>query len=309
MRRLNLENSRYRSNLEAASSHDQSKEDDDEEEEWTKRYNVSTCQSKDRAESMAEFDDLINTHSLNSNEHTNTTTTAPSSNETPSEYDSSDLSCLQSIISTLRQTIHQLTTEKESLQQRLNEEQSRSREELQAFAKTLEGVDDLRNSAERMNRELRRIKVKGYKPTRSELIRSSDNGSSSTSASTFMNMELNAADEASKEMEEAIRLIECQNDALNQRWSASPSQEDIKVFSAVGYVPKRASISSSGGDSSTNNHLMKIEENDDVDDDGFMCYWRREDDEVSEKKKEKKAKEKRKKKKASSNGSVFTSFF
>ena len=42
--------------------------------------------------------------------------------------------------------------------------------ELRAFARTLEGVDDLRGSAEAMSREIHRIKVRGYRPTRSDLM-------------------------------------------------------------------------------------------------------------------------------------------
>ena len=220
-------------------------------------------------------------------------------NEAAAEFDSSDISCLQSIIATLRQTIHQITTEKELLQQRLQEEQSRSAQEIQSFAKTLEGVDDLRKSAEQMSRELRRIKVKGYKPTRSDLIHSSSNGSA-------YDDEFQLADEASKDMEDAIRLIECQNDALNDRWSGKTNVDDIKVFatSKEYNATKRSSLDSTGSKSSG---LLKISEDDA--DDGFMSYWRKDEDDVEVSEKKKRAKERRRKKKVSSSGSVFTSFF
>ena len=42
--------------------------------------------------------------------------------------------------------------------------------ELHAFARTLEGVDDLHKLAKDMGREIRRIKVRGYRPTRSDLL-------------------------------------------------------------------------------------------------------------------------------------------
>ena len=42
--------------------------------------------------------------------------------------------------------------------------------ELHAFVQTLEGVDDLRKLAEVMGREIRRIKVRGYWPTRSDSL-------------------------------------------------------------------------------------------------------------------------------------------
>ena len=288
VRRLNMENSQYRSKFEAVSNPNPSLEDD-EEEEWTKRYNLSTCQSKDRAKTMAEFDDLLQSHSQQSNEI---------SYQQEFQYDSSDLSCLQSILQTLRQTIHDLTTENSSLQQRLKEEQTKSHHDLLSFAKTLEGVEDLRSAAERMSRELRRIKMRGCKPTRSELIPSSSDRDS------FRNGDFNDAENVSTEMEEAIRLIEGQNDALKERWSSSPNCEDIKVFRSS--IPKRASLSSTDGDS-ISNHIKVL--NKDENDDGFMSYWHHDDEEVMEKKKEKKAKEKRKKKKASSNASVFSSFF
>jgi hypothetical protein len=294
VRRLNLENSRFKRYLEALTSKDKTTEED-EDDEWTKRYNVSSCQSRERAESMAGTDNIIHSNSLDSNGDALNQHPPP---KLSTGYDSADISCLQSIISTLRDTIHQTSSENETLRQKLNEEQQRSQQELQSFANTLSGVDDLRKSAERMSRELRRIKIKGHKPTRSDLLRSSDRMSS-------YDLEFGEADEASKEMEDAIRLIECQNDALNQRWSASPrgEQDEIKVFTATSqYLPKRSSLSSRGSDG-----LTKVDE-ENAHDDGFMSYWHhREDDE--EKKKEKKAKEKRKKKKASSGGSVFTSFF
>jgi hypothetical protein len=302
IQRLNLENSRYRNGT--AQNDTTADDDDDEEDEWTKRYQLSTTQSKDRAETLLDINELLlHSSSLESKDSTNNQN--PSSNNNETQFDSSDISCLQSIITTLRQTIHQLTTEKESLQQRLTEEQTRSQQELQAFAKTLEGVDDLRSSAERMGRELRRIKVKGYRPVRSDLL------NSSTTSSYHNSEEFQVADEASKEMEEAIRLIECQNDALNDRWSGRTDLNDIKVFSSEYHKAKRSSVSSTGGESKSSS-LMKISE--DECDDGFMCYWRSSKDEDveqdGEKKKDKKAnKEKRRKKKTSSGASVFSSFF
>eukprot|EP00984_Skeletonema_dohrnii_P038255 scaffold41276_cov222-Skeletonema_dohrnii-CCMP3373.AAC.1 len=130
----------------------------------------------------------------------------------PKNLDNSDISSLQSIIGMMRQTIDQSTKEKEELEQRLSEEQERSQNELKAFAKTLEGVDDLRKSAETMSREIRRIKVKGYRPTRSDLM---GGGGDLNGVRNFG--ELTAAVEASENMEDAIRLIEGQNDALEER--------------------------------------------------------------------------------------------
>jgi len=279
VRRLNMENSQYR-NLQAAASHDKSV--DEEEEEWTKRYNISSSQSKDRADSFTEMDDEINrSNSLTSDAHVSNL-----GQKNSSTSDSSDISCLQSIIATLSQTIHQTTTEKELLQQQLEEEQTRSHQELQAFAKTLEGVDDLRKSAERMSRELRRIKIKGHKPTRSDLIHGSNEAST----------EFAAANKANSEMEDAIRVIESQNEAMNERWSASQKNVgDIKVFTSKPehIISKHSSISSDGS----------------AQGDGFTSYWHTRDKDDSDKKRDKGAKEKRKKKKKSSGGSVFTSFF
>ena len=289
VRRLNMENSQYR-NSQAAASHDKSA--DEEEEEWTKRYNISSSQSKDRAESISEMDDEINkSKSLTSDDHMGN---PGQNNSSTSEFDSSDISCLQSIIATLNHTIHQTTTEKELLQQQLKEEQTRSRQELQAFAKTLEGVDDLRKSAERMSRELRRIKIKGHKPTRSDLIHGSNE----------IYTEFYAANKASADMEDALRLIESQNEALNERWSASQNNvNDIKVFTSTPeYISKHSSISSDGSDSKARSTIKTSQG------DGFTSYWHTRDKDDS-KKRDKGVKEKRKKKKKSSGGSVFTSFF
>ena len=131
---------------------------------------------------------------------------------TTSDLDSSDVSSLQSIIAMMRQTIDQSNREKDLLEQRLSEEQERSQMELQAFAKTLEGVDDLRKSAEVMSREIRHIKVKGYRPTRSDLL-----GGAGTLEGVRNFGELTAAVEASESMEQAIQLIESQNDAMEER--------------------------------------------------------------------------------------------
>lgn len=289
VRRLNIENSRYRNEDIVSSSHNII--DDEEEEEWTKKYQLSCSQSKDRAESLAAIEEMIYPNDASNNDSSNPI-------HATSEFDSSDISCLQSIIATLRQTIHQITTEKEMLKQRLTEEQSRSQHELHSFAKTLEGVDDLRKSAERMSRELRRIKVQGCKPTRSDLINSNNNSRRNSD-------EFQMADEASKEMENAMRLIECQNDALNDRWSGTTDVNDIKIFASVS---KRTSMDSCGSAG-----LSKLSEDDDGDNtDGFMSYWRKDEDGeegMHQSEKKKRAKEKKKKKKSSSGASVFTSFF
>ena len=193
----------------------------------------------------------------------------------------------------MRQTIEQNTREKKVLEERLEEEQARSQMELQAFAKTLEGVDDLRQSAESMSREIRRIKVKGYRPTRSDLF-----GNSNTLEGGGSNFgELTAAVEASDNMEAAIRLIENQNDKMEERRRmnlvvASTNAAEEKKEKSKKYYP--------GG-------LSPIR---DDDGDGFLSFWNRGDeneDDIAAAKKEKKRKSK--KKKHTGGGSVLTSFF
>jgi len=211
------------------------------------------------------------------------------------QLDSTDVTSLQSIIEMMRQTIEQNTREKKVLEERLEEEQTRSQMELQAFARTLDGVDDLRQSAESMSREIRRIKVKGYRPTRSDLF-----GNSNTLEGGGSNFgELTAAVEASDNMEAAIRLIENQNDKMEERRRmnlvvASSSVEDKKKEKSKKHYP--------GG-------LSPIR---DDDGDGFLSFWNRGDekneDDIAAAKKEKKRKSK-KKKKHTGGGSVLTSFF
>lgn len=227
----------------------------------------------------------------------------------PKNLDNSDISSLQSIIGMMRQTIDQSTKEKEELEQRLAEEQERSQNELKAFAKTLEGVDDLRKSAETMSREIRRIKVKGYRPTRSDLM---GGGGDLNGVRNFG--ELTAAVEASENMEDAIRLIEGQNDALEERRrmgvvAASQSHAGVGATNAAAPAPqaRKGSIG-----------LRAITE-DDNDEGGFLSFWNgagrtTNDDEEDDNdndgiaKREKKKKSKRKKKR-DDEGSVFTSFF
>lgn len=220
--------------------------------------------------------------------------TASLSSRKEQQLDSTDVTSLQSIIEMMRQTIEQNTREKKVLEERLEEEQARSQMELQAFARTLEGVDDLRQSAESMSREIRRIKVKGYRPTRSDLF-----GNSNTLDGGGSNFgELTKAVEASDNMEAAIRLIENQNDKMEERRRmnlvvASSSVEEKKEKSEKHYP---------GG-------LSPIR---DDDGDGFLSFWNRGDekneDDIAAAKKEKKRKSK-KKKKHSGGGSVLTSFF
>mmetsp|Transcript_20384 Transcript_20384/g.40653 ORF Transcript_20384/g.40653 Transcript_20384/m.40653 type:complete len:743 (-) Transcript_20384:46-2274(-) len=228
----------------------------------------------------------------------------------PKNLDNSDISSLQSIIGMMRQTIDQSTKEKEELEQRLAEEQERSQNELKAFAKTLEGVDDLRKSAETMSREIRRIKVKGYRPTRSDLM---GGGGDLNGVRNFG--ELTAAVEASENMEDAIRLIEGQNDALEERRrmgvvAASQSLGGGATNTAAAPAPqaRKGSIG-----------LRAISE-DDNDEGGFLSFWNgagrtnnddeeeddNENDEIAKREKKKKSK---RKKKRDDEGSVFTSFF
>eukprot|EP00985_Skeletonema_marinoi_P007737 scaffold3445_cov80-Skeletonema_marinoi.AAC.18 len=226
----------------------------------------------------------------------------------PKNLDNSDISSLQSIIGMMRQTIDQSTKEKEELEQRLAEEQERSQNELKAFAKTLEGVDDLRKSAETMSREIRRIKVKGYRPTRSDLM---GGGGDLNGVRNFG--ELTAAVEASENMEDAIRLIEGQNDALEERRRmgvVAASQSHAGGGAAAPAPAPQARKGSIG--------LRAITE-DDNDEGGFLSFWNgagrtnnddeeddNENDEIAKREKKKKSK---RKKKRDDEGSVFTSFF
>lgn len=208
------------------------------------------------------------------------------------QLDSTDITSLQSIIEMMRQTIEQNTREKKVLEERLEEEQARSQMELQAFARTLEGVDDLRQSAESMSREIRRIKVKGYRPTRSDLF-----GNSNTLEGGGSNFgELTAAVEASDNMEAAIRLIENQNDKMEER-----RRMNLVVASTNAAEEKKEKKYYPGG-------LSPIR---DDDGDGFLSFWNRGDEnenDIAAAKKEKKRKSK-KKKKHTGGGSVLTSFF
>ena len=219
------------------------------------------------------------------------------------KLDSTDIESLQSIITMLRQTIDQINKEKEALEQRLAEEQQRSEMELQAFARTLEGVDDLRQSAESMSREIRRIKVKGYRPTRSDLF---SGGNMGTSEGRNFG-ELSAAVEASTNMEDAIRLIESQNDACEERRRMGVIASSSTA--AVGGVTKKKK---------SHNIPSGLGPIDDEESGGFLSFWNRSDDNYNEEDggtnndlevKEKKKKAKRKKKKNDGGGSVLTSFF
>lgn len=289
-----------------------------EKEEWTKeregyrdeirRLNIelSTVKEKTirRSASIDEDEkELIDYSQYNGGSESGGGTASSSAtatnNEEEQQLDSSDISSLQSIIAMMRQTIDQNSREKHELEQRLEEEQQRSQDELQAFAKTLEGVDDLRQSAENMSREIRRIKVKGYRPTRSDLF---GGGASSSIGASEGFGELTRAVEASESMADAIRLIEGQNDAMEER-----RRMDLVV--------KNTPMKQGRNETSRKHYPGGLTPLPDDDDDGFLSFWNKgtgdddndDDDSAAGPKKERKKKKKSKKKK--SDGSVLTSFF
>jgi uncharacterized small protein (DUF1192 family) len=285
------------------------KKEREELREEIRRLNLEVSRRMSTSLDQDEEDDIAQYQSLSS-----LMTKSSSSTDKINNMDDADISSLQSIIEMMRQTIDQTNKEKDLLEQRLTEEQERSQNELKAFAKTLEGVDDLRKSAETMSREIRRIKVKGYRPTRSDLMGVSLGGGDLNGVRNFG--ELTAAVEASENMEDAIRLIEGQNDAMEERrrlgvvaashgGGAASSSADGAVSSAS--AAPLARKGSAG--------LRAISEDDDDDDagGGFLSFWHgvgrnQEDDDDDADKREKKKKSKRKKKR-DDEGSVFTSFF
>jgi hypothetical protein len=182
VQRLNLENSWYRNGREAEISLE--KYEEDEEEEELMRYELPRRESSGRLDfilGVSAMEEIKCSSSVDVNDNAETIEQSPSKTTAAADLTQEtstnpDITALQSIISTLRTALQSTTAEKEALSLRLDEEQSRSAAELKAFAKTLEGVDDLRKSAERMGREIRRIKVKGYRPTGSVLISDGNNG-------------------------------------------------------------------------------------------------------------------------------------
>jgi hypothetical protein len=229
------------------------------------------------------------------------------------DFSSSDVSQLQSIITMMRQAINNSHHEREVLEQRLQEEMDRSQMELQAFAKTLEGVDDLRISAETMAREIRRIKVKGYRPTRSDLLMSVGVGESGEVHVRDYG-ELTAAVEASESMEHAIHLIEGMNNRMEERRRAA-----VAAYAASSVVTIAESVAAANASimATTNNmpstrpRISPLRDDDD-EGGGFTSFWKSvavtpNDDNDGEKKKKK---HKRKpKKRTGGGGSVITSFF
>jgi len=227
------------------------------------------------------------------------------------DFSSSDVSQLQSIITMMRQAINNSHHEREVLEQRLQEEMDRSQMELQAFAKTLEGVDDLRISAETMAREIRRIKVKGYRPTRSDLLMTVGVGESGDVHVRDYG-ELTAAVEASESMEHAIHLIEGMNDGMEERRRAAVAAyaASSMVTIAESVAAANASIMATTNMPSTRPRISPLRDDDD-EGGGFTSFWKSvavtpNDDNDGEKKKKK---HKRKPKKRTGGGSVITSFF
>ena len=177
---------------------------------------------------------------------------------------SSDVSQLQSIITMMRQVIDNSHHEREVLEQRLQEEMERSQMELHAFAKTLEGVDDLRISAETMAREIRRIKVKGYRPTRSDLLSNVGVGESGDVHIRDYG-ELTAAVEASESMDHAIHLIEGMNDGMEERRRAAVAAYAASsvVTIAESVAAANASIMATANMPSTRPRISPLRDDDD----------------------------------------------
>ena len=277
IRRLNLEVSNLKSQNRSASDLNSMVDDTDEH---VRQYASSINKS----------------NSINSNE------SSPSNRAVPQRAagdDESDVASLQSIIAMLRQTIEHANDERLELEKQLKEEQERSQAELKAFARTLEGVDDIRQSAEAMSREIRRIKVKGYRPTRSDLLGGSSGGTSASGGRSYG--ELTAAVEASESMEAAIQLIESQNDALEERRRAG-------VVSSTAAESSPATIAAKGGRIG----MRPISEEGDG---GFLSFWNRAGDdektgqEVGAGARKDKKKKSKKKRRDREEGSVLTSFF
>jgi hypothetical protein len=286
-----------RLNLEVSTLKGGGRKEDDDEIVFTTRYH--------------------NTIKSSSNDTTNT-----SSDLVNIKGSSTDVESLQSIIAMMRQVIDQSHHECDVLEQRLAEEIERSQMELQAFAKTLEGVDDLRQSAESMSREIRRIKVKGYRPTRSDLLMTmggvgggAQAGILESGSARVRNFgELTAAVEASESMESAIRLIESQNDSMEERRRAAVvvGAASLAAANATGTTAAKAPTSATA--ISTRTRLSPIRD-DEEEGGGFLSFWSSRRDAVDIKDDDDEAKKKKKRSKRHSKmrgeggGSVLTSFF
>lgn len=224
-----------------------------------------------------------------------------------SDASSSDVSQLQSIIAMMRQVIDTSNHEREVLEQRLQEEKERSQMDLQAFAKTLEGVDDLRISAECMAREIRRIQIKGYRPTLWRMGSGGGGGEYLRSGGVFVRNhgELTAAVEASESMEHAIQMIEGMNDAMEERRRAKVAASAAVSMSAS-VVAANAATAATAKMPSTRQRMGSVRDDDDEDGGEFMSFWNSVQDDNG---KNKKKKSKRKPKKRDGGSSVVTSFF
>jgi len=319
-------------------------------EKYEHRASLTTAEEKERERD--ELDGLTSRYNNNNgttSEYNSSLIDKNTNGDVHNNFNcSSDVSSLQSIIAMMRQTIDQSNREKDLLEQRLATEQERSQMELNAFAKTLEGVDDLRKSAEIMSREIRRIKVKGYRPTRSDLLGSAHASSIVGHPTDGMRNnfgELTAAMEASENMEDAIRLIESQNDAMEERRrmgvvagaavtaSSSAAPPTLSELASSGAATSLASSSKRGGEGGRQHHPIwgttKGLGNDNDREGGFLSFWniREQDDDEDDddpihgvgvgsgaKKNENHRKDKRKSRRRHNRrrheeGSVLTSFF
>ena len=279
--------------------------------EEIRRLNLEVSSLKSQNRSASDLNSMVDdtdehvrqyASSINKSNSINSNESSPSNRAVPQRAagdDESDVASLQSIIAMLRQTIEHANDERLELEKQLKEEQERSQAELKAFARTLEGVDDIRQSAEAMSREIRRIKVKGYRPTRSDLLGGSSGGTSASGGRSYG--ELTAAVEASESMEAAIQLIESQNDALEERRRAG-------VVSSTAAESSPATIAAKGGRIG----MRPISEEGDG---GFLSFWNRAGDdektgqEVGAGARKDKKKKSKKKRRDREEGSVLTSFF
>jgi len=290
--------------------------------EEIRRLNLEVSSLKGRSRKEDDDETVFTTQYHNTINSSSSDTTNTSSDLVNIKRSSSDVESLQSIITMMRQVIDQSHHEREVLEQRLAEEIERSQMELQAFAKTLEGVDDLRQSAESMSREIRRIKVKGYRPTRSDLLMTMGGGGGGAQAGILESGsarvrnfgELTAAVEASDSMESAIRLIESQNDSMEERQSAAVvvGAASLAAANATGTASAKAPTSDTA--ILTRTRLSPIRD-DEEEEGGFLSFWSSRRDAVDikddddEAKKKKKRSKRHSKRRGGGGGSVLTSFF
>jgi len=228
-----------------------------ENEKYYMNLNKSSCKSDDKSygslSSIEEGQDFNFWTMFKSKEGKSNNN--PSSNqsraskEKPENMTVEDASALKGVNEMLRRELESACYELNATKRQLAEEMERSAQDMEAFAEALRGVDELRNAAEMMSRELTRMKKKKKKWGSYRNIAEFD--MEEDDDDTVISMGTHQLEDAKKSIQNVLRSedknpiwnkIKKEKEKKNEVVHDSLAEDGIPrfaVFNRRGSVPKR----------------------------------------------------------------------